>query len=218
MCGRYTLGLPNDRLVEEFEVGPLSFDYAPRFNISPGQAVPVIAEDHSGRRMGLLTWGLVPRGSGASVRGFVNARAETLLEKPSFRDSARRRRCLVVADGFYEWKRDGETKTPFWFYPPDRGAITFAGIWDRWSHEGEVRHTFAIVTREASVDVAPVHHRMPVIVPAHVRPRWSAVDAKEADVRSVLDAAPGEGGLRRHEVSRRVNSSREDGIQLTDPV
>ena len=180
MCGRYTLAAPAGPLVETFEVGPLTFDLVPRFNIAPGQDAPVVAEDRRGRRLGLLRWGLVPGWVDDPGSGFINARAESVSTKPSFREAFRRRRCLVPADGFYEWRRDETGKQPFWIHPAAGGVIAFAGLWERWSRPGEEpRHTFAIITTRASADVAWVHDRMPVVVtPEHrgclARPGGSA--------------------------------------------
>lgn len=165
MCGRFTLTRNADELVETFDVPDLTFDYAPNFNVAPGQAVPVLAQDRKGRRIGPLVWGLLPSWSGPSGKSYINARAETVARTRSFRDCFAARRCLIPADGFYEWRRDSDARTPFWFYRRDRGLFTMAAIWDHWSAPGqESRHTFAILTTEASDDVKDVHARMPVVI------------------------------------------------------
>ena len=124
MCGRYTLSVPLSNLIDTFEVPPPEFEYEPRFNIAPTQLVPVVAADERGRRMGLLRWGLIPswaKDPGIGSR-MINARSETVAEKPSFRSAFRKRRCLIPADGFFEWKKEGgeegkgATKTPFWIH------------------------------------------------------------------------------------------------------
>lgn len=218
MCGRYTLAANADELVEAFDVPPPAFDLPSRYNIAPGQDVPVVAEDRHGRRMGLLTWGLVPGWTDEPGRGIINARSESVADKPSFREAFERRRCLVPADGFYEWKKGGGAKIPYWIHPRDGGVISFAGIWERWSRPGaEPRHTFAILTTDASEDVAPIHDRMPVVVGPADRERW--LD-RSADPRELLDLLrpPPAGTLVSHAVSKRVNRPAEDDAGLIEAV
>ncbi len=210
MCGRYTLALPAPELVEAFDVPPLSFEWRPRWNVAPGQDCPVVGEDRKGRRMGLMRWGLVPGWmDDPPAGGFVNARAETAHDKPSFREAFARRRCLVPADGFYEWAREGGAKVPRWFHPAAGGPLALGGIW-----EGR---TFAVLTTEANADVRPVHPRMPVLVP---RSGWDAwLDGgtpREALRRLIAPAA--DGTLERRVVSTRVNAVGEDDAGLVEPV
>lgn len=210
MCGRYTLALPEPELVEVFDVPPLGFDYHPRWNVAPGQECAVVAEDRKGRRMGLMRWGLVPGWmDDPPSGGFVNARAETAWEKPSFREAFRRRRCLVPADGFYEWAREGDRKVPRWFHPVGGGALALAGIW-----EGR---TFAVLTTEANADVAPVHPRMPVILPRERWARWLGGGASVEALRALTGPAP-DGTLDRRVVSTRVNGPDEDDPGLIEGV
>ena len=126
MCGRYSLTTPEDHLVEVFDVPPVTFDYRVRYNIAPSQDVPVVASDRRGTRLGLLRWGRVPAWSDGSARGLrmINARAESLLAKPFFRGDARARRCLVPADGFYEWAKEDGRKVPYWIHSPDREPMS----------------------------------------------------------------------------------------------
>lgn len=210
MCGRYTLALPEPELLETFDVPPPEFDYRPRWNVAPGQECPVVAEDRHGRRMGLLRWGLVPSWmDDPPSGGFVNARAETAATKPSFREPFRRRRCLVPADGFYEWAREGERKVPRWFHRADGGALALAGLW-----EGR---TFTVLTTDANADVAPVHPRMPVILPPERWDAWLVTGTAVEELQEMVGPAP-DGSLDRRTVSTRVNTPDEDDPELIEPA
>lgn len=233
MCGRYTLATPPDELVEAFDVPELNFDWPARFNIAPGQSAPVVAADSRGRRMGLLTWGLVPGWMDEPGSGFINARAETVATKPSFREAYARRRCLVPADGFYEWQRTERlpagvaewagapgsgAKTPHWFSPAVGGVVSFAGLWESWRRPGhEPRHTFTILTTEANADIGEVHDRMPVVIGRADRALWLDRDAATAAVSALLRPPP-DGTFEWWAVSTRVNKPTEDDPKLIDPV
>jgi putative SOS response-associated peptidase YedK len=214
MCGRFTLATPADDLVETFEVPSLTFDYVPRFNIAPGQSCPVIAEDARGRRMGLLDWGFVPAWKVSPGRGFINARAETVATRSSFKEAFRRRRCLVPADGFFEWTK---AKDPFWIYPVDGRPVSFAGIWETWSTDGaEPRHTFAIITTQANDDVHDIHDRMPVVIAVPERTSWLDRNSPLADVARLLRRAPA-GTFAYHAVDSRVNDVTQDESGVIRP-
>lgn len=221
MCGRYTLTTPEGDLVEVFGVPALAFDWEPRYNIAPTQVVPVVAEDDEGRRMGLLRWGLVPYWADDPSIGnrMINARSETVAEKPAFREAFRRRRCLVPADGFYEWeKREGAGKVPHWIHRADRRPFAFAGLWERWrAPEGDPLHTFTILTTEASPSLRRIHPRMPVILP---EAGWSTWLDREADGETLLELLRPfpDGELSEHPVSTRVNTPAEDDAGLVEPA
>jgi putative SOS response-associated peptidase YedK len=218
MCGRYTLAASSDELVEAFDVPVPTFDLTPRYNVAPSQPAPVVATDRRGRRIGLLTWGFTPPGAVGPGAGIINARVETVMRKASFRESFERRRCLVPADGFYEWKREGGAKVPYWIHPTAGGLLSFAGIWTTWTQPGAgPRHTFAILTGPASDDLADIHDRMPVIVAASDRDRWLDTSGAPAALADMLRGAPS-GGLEAYEVSRRVNRPVEDDAGLIEPV
>lgn len=235
MCGRYTLAAPSEELIEAFDVPWPSFELVPRYNVVPGQPAAVVGEDREGRRLGLMTWGLAPAWMDEPGGGFINARAETVASKRSFREAFERRRCLVPADGFYEWRRagsergstgsdeDGATtasgaKIPFWFHPPDGGVIAFAGIWETWRRLGrEARHGFAIVTTNANDDVRSVHDRMPVVIAAADRSTWLDRATSAAQLRDLLGPAPA-GTFECRRVSTRVNRSSAEGPELIEPV
>ncbi len=218
MCGRYALAAAPDELVDAFDLREVTFAYEPRYNIAPGTEAPVVAEDRKGRRIGLLTWGLAPGWMDAPGSGFINARAETLDQKASFREAFARRRCLVPANGFYEWAREGGTKVPHWVHSKDHGLVSFAGLWETWRRPGvEPRHTFAIVTTDSNEDVRAIHDRMPVIVPPADRDAWLDRTTDPEELRRMLRPAPA-GSLTSHRVSTRVNRPVEDDPSLLDPA
>ena len=218
MCGRYTLSANADELVEAFDIPTPTFDLVPRYNIAPSQLAPVVAADRRGRRTGLLTWGLVPGWVDEPGEGMINARVESVGELPSFREAIQRRRCLVPATGFYEWKRDQGAKVPYWIHPAAGGVMSFAGIWEAWSRPGaEPRHTFAILTMDANAEVAQVHDRMPVIVAREDRARWLDRSVDGVGALALLRAGVPV-ALASHAVSTRVNRVAEDDAALVEPV
>lgn len=218
MCGRYTLSVPSEDLVEVFDVPEPAFALAPRFNVAPGQEAPVVGEDRRGRRMGLLRWGLVPAWADEASRPFVNARGESAARTPSFRQAYAHRRCLVPADGFYEWCEEGGRKVPYWFHPVEGRVLSFAGIWEHWERPGqEPRDGFAILTVAANDDVRPIHERMPMIVADRDRVAWLAKDTDPERLRRIVSPAPS-GTLASRRVSTRVNSARDDDADLLREV
>ena len=218
MCGRYTLAAGGEELAETFDVPVPDLELHARYNIAPGQQAVVVAEDRRGRRAGLLTWGLVPSWAEEPGRPLINARSESVLERPSFRESFERRRCLVPADGFYEWKQEGDRKVPFWIHPASGGLVSFAAVWDRWSPPGaEARNSFAILTMPAEGEVALIHDRMPVVIDARDRDRWLDRLTDGRGALSLLRAgSPPDYACRR--VSMRVNRPAEDDPGLIEPV
>lgn len=237
MCGRYTLSVPLSNLVDTFDVPPPHFDHAPRFNIAPTQEAPVLARDESGTRMGLLRWGLIPSWAKEPSIGsrLINARSETVGEKPAFRSAFARRRCLVLADGFYEWKkaeeagaaaagqgRGGKTgrpsKIPQWIHLPSRDVFTMAGIWERWAPpDGDSLYTFSILTTEAAAGIRHLHHRMPVIVGPDARATWLDPESSPETLKGLLRPYEEE-SFQAFPVSSKVNSPRNDDPTLIDPV
>lgn len=215
MCGRFTLAAPAEELVEVFAVPLPEFDVLPRYNVAPGQDALVVGEDRRGRRMGRLRWGLVPAGSPAARQPHVNARGETVARTHAFREAFLRRRCLVPADGFYEWMR-GAGGSPFLFRPAAGGVLALAGVWEHWQAPGQPpRDGFAVVTVAASPDVAPVHDRMPALVRPVDFGLWLDRNAPPERLRELLVPAPA-GTLRGHRVSQRVNSVTEDDAGLIE--
>lgn len=220
MCGRYTLTSCENFDPTDFGLSRCPPEIPPRYNIAPTQAAPVIP-NRVPREVAYFRFGLVPswaRDTAIASR-CINARAETLSERPAFRDAFRRRRCLVLADGFYEWRREGRLRVPYRFRRRDGRVFAFAGLWETWrSREGASLRTFAIITVSANALVAPVHDRMPVILPSEAFDSW--LDPGPVDPRDLtpwLIACP-EDLLEAYEVSPLVNSTTRDEPALIEPV
>ncbi|MEO8084582.1 MAG: SOS response-associated peptidase [Ardenticatenales bacterium] len=217
MCGRYTLSVPAETLAQHFGLETVP-DVAPRFNIAPTQAAPVVrlSVEREAPVLDFLRWGLVPSwAKDASAAGrLINARSETAAEKPSFRSAMRHRRCLVPADGFYEWRAEGGAKQPYRIARPDGAPIAFAGLWERWGKGDEPLETFTILTTAANATLAPLHDRMPVILDPADYALWLDPTASDvALVEPLLRAAP-EGALTYYAVSRAVNRVGHDDASL----
>lgn len=229
MCGRYTLATPAEELVEEFDVPYPTFELHPRYNVAPGQMAPVVAQDRKGRRMGLLKWGFVPAWKDDPGRPLVNARSESVATRRSFRAAFEHRRCLVPADGFYEWMRpepQGDPPAsearrgsiPYWIHPVEAGPLSFAGIWETWhGATGESTHGFAILTVDANAELAPVHDRMPVVVMGADRSAWLDPATPPDRLREILRPAP-DGTFASRRVSPRVNRATDDDPGLIEPL
>lgn len=186
MCGRYSFSRITG-LVERFQIERIEAELVPRYNIAPGQLVPAVVNTGE-KRLTLLRWGLIPYWAKDKLIGnwLINARAETLSSKPSFRACLEKRRCLVLADGFYEWQGKGRSKKPYRFQRHDGEPFAFAGLWDTWrSPSGEVLQSCTIITTAADKLVAPVHQRMPVVLPAELEPVW--LDHSVTDSRFLQD-------------------------------
>jgi putative SOS response-associated peptidase YedK len=218
MCGRYTLSREVDALLDRFGVEHLSFaadEWRPSYNIAPTRLVPVVRQGDAGAEMILARWGLVPRWSSQPKTRYstINARAETVASKPTYREAFRRRRCLVLADGFYEWQRAGPTKVPHYIRMPDRSPFAFAGLWEHWDREPPVFDSCAIVVTEANAAMRPVHDRMPVILSPAQYGTW--LDRSNTDVASLERLLqPFTGALDIYPVAARVNSPRNDDASL----
>lgn len=213
MCGRYSLTSPIEGLRALFRFDELP-NLQPRYNIAPTQDVPVVRErEGSGREFSMLRWGLVP--SWAKEIGvnapLINARGETVTEKPSFRSAYANRRCLIPADGFYEWKKAGKgEKQPYRIALPDDEPFAFAGIWEHWqSAQGEFLESCAVITTDASEKIAEIHHRMPVILQPETYDKWLA------DPSPNLVAAFS-GALKAYPIGTAVNKVANDDVTLWD--
>jgi putative SOS response-associated peptidase YedK len=226
VCGRYTLTASLPDLVDIFDVPVPEFQHSPRYNIAPTQEAPVVAQDSRGRRMGLLRWGLVPSWARDPATGsrLINARSETVAEKPAFRQAFRARRCLVPADGFFEWKQEVESPTgkgskqPYWIHLATREPFAFAGLWERWAPpKGDPLHSFTILTMEATEAIREIHPRMPVILPPGAWDRWLDPNASTEDLLGLLELQREE-EVRAHPVSTLVNSPRNDGPACIEAV
>jgi putative SOS response-associated peptidase YedK len=195
-------------------------NFPPRHNVAPTQPVPIVRMIDGQKHFALVRWGLIPPWV-KDPRGFtllINARAETISEKPAFRNAMKRRRCLFPVDGFYEWKTVGAGKRPFVARPKTGGPMAFAGIWETWTGpNGEEVETAAIVTTEANTEMAAIHHRAPVIVPPEQFDFWlDCANINEQEAASLFVRAP-EGSMEVYEVSTAVNRVANDSPELLKP-
>lgn len=190
-------------------------DYVPRYNIAPTQDVIAVVERDSVKEAILFRWGLIPYWS-KEPKGFINARAETLEQKAAFSDSFQKRRCLILADGFYEWERNGKITQPYYFQMKDQAPFAFAGIWDRWKSEGVWINSCAIVTTTANQLLAQIHHRMPVIIAPEFYDQWLNKDPRTDHVRDLLRPYPASEMIS-HTVSHDVNDVKADDEHLVQP-
>lgn len=219
MCGRFAITLPHDAMARAFAAQPANdLPPVPRFNICPTQPVATVISRDGQRHLGPMRWGFLPHWYKTETDGplLINARAESIAEKPAFREAARARRCLIPASGFYEWTKDGEGNRLPWYISPVSGEmLAFAGVWQVWERDGRRHVTCAIVTCAANEGMARVHHRMPVILAPEDWALWLG-EAGHGAAR-LMQPAP-EDALRWHRVDRAVNSNRAEGAELIEPV
>ncbi len=219
MCGRYTLQHNTGQMVARFEIDQVVAESMARYNIAPTEQIAVVREDGRGRLLEPMQWGLIP--SWAQDRKIANkmfnARSETALEKPSFRGAVARRRCIVPADGFYEWKREGDRKQPMHIRRRDGELFGFAGLWEEWrAPEGELIHSCTILTGEPNELMAQIHNRMPMILRAEDEPVWLDSSVRGAEAVSMLK--PYESGLlEAFPVSAMVNRAGNDSASCIEP-
>ena len=219
MCGRYTLTIDAALIFEELDLVATPDLVAPRYNIAPGQMAAVVADDQPDR-LQLRRWGLVPSWAEDPKIGqrLINARSETATVKPAFRAAFRRRRCLVPADGFYEWRKVGARKVPIYIRLASPGVMTFAGLWDRWQGKDGVEITsFAILTTAACPTVAPIHHRMPAVLPTAARIPWLDPATEVPRLQDLLIPFS-DGALETYEVSTLVNTPKNDEPRCIEPA
>jgi putative SOS response-associated peptidase YedK len=222
MCGRFTLFEPDTILSREFGVSDFP-TLSPRYNIAPSQPVATVraAPAGSGRELALLRWGLIPSWSKDPAIGnrLINARAETAREKPSFRNAFRRHRCLIPANGFYEWQRRERGKQPYFVRMRDERVFAFAGLWDRWESPDEgVIETCAILTISANAVLAPIHDRMPMILPRTEYARWLDPALLDTDSLAPLLAPSPPEDMLAFPVSPRVNAPAIDDEKCIAPL
>lgn len=220
MCGRFTLRTPANRLAEEFGVEEFPSVEA-RYNIAPTQAILGINQDEDERQVKEFRWGLVPSwAKSRSIGGkLINARSETVEEKPAFRNAFKRRRCLIPADGFYEWQRRDGYSQPYYFRMLDERPFALAGLWDRWSGpDGEVLETCTILTTEANEVLQPVHDRMPIIIGHEDYDLWLGGDLRKLDLVKELLRPYSAAEMTAYPVSRLVNSPQRQGAELVNLI
>ncbi|MCX8061983.1 MAG: SOS response-associated peptidase [Anaerolineales bacterium] len=220
MCGRFTLTTEISELQKAFPWAEFPSQMKPRYNIAPSQPVAVIANQDP-YHVDFFIWGLIPSWAKEPQIGnrLINARAETLTQKPAFRSSYRYRRCLILADGFFEWRREGKTKAPFLIRFKSRAPFALAGLWDRWqSPDGSEILSCTIITTEANELVQAIHSRMPVILPPTEYQFWlAAPDAEVPRLNGLLRPYPAE-EMEAFAVSTVVNNPNQDRIECIQPV
>lgn len=220
MCGRYAITLPPEAFRALFGY-PEQPNFPPRYNVAPTQPVPIVHEDREGRHFRLVRWGFLPSWvkDPKEFPLIINARGETLQTKPTFRAALKRRRCIFLADGFYEWRRVGKEKAPFLIRPRDGGPLPLAGLWETYGDPtgGEI-DTAAIVTTDANGTLSAIHDRMPVILSREDIATWLDVRTEdEADAMRLVRPCPDE-WLEMFPVSTRVNKAENDGPELQAPL
>lgn len=221
MCGRMAVTLPPDAMARLFAAAPANdLPQGPNYNVCPTNRVHIVTSDGAGqRRLGAMRWGLIPHWYKKPNDGplLINARAETIAEKPAFRSAARDRRGLIVASGFYEWTKDeAGNRNPWYITRSDGAPLAFAAVWQSWKDaEGQEMPTCAVVTCAANRAMQAIHHRMPVVLEEEDWPLWLGEAGKGA--APLMKPAPEE-TLRWHRVERTVNSNRAEGPELIEPL
>ena len=221
MCGRFSLSATPDDLMELFLLAEAP-EFRPRYNITPSQPVATVRvkEGGAGRMFTPLRWGLIPHWAKEASIGakMINARAETAAEKPSFRTAFRRRRCLIAADGYYEWKKEGERKQPYHIRFDHGGPFAFAGLWERWEGPEGPLETCAILTTACNELLRPVHHRMPVILQPEDFEPWLDPELQERERLQPLLRPHSGKGMTFYPVSTHVNRPANDDAQCVTPL
>ncbi len=219
MCGRFAITLPNDAMAQLFSARPAnSLPGVPNFNVCPTNQVHVVRTGEGGRQLDPMRWGFLPHWYKAQNDGplLINARAETLAQKPAFRAACRERRCLILATGFYEWtKSDQGQRLPWYISRRNNEPIAFGGVWQDWGPDSERQSTCAIVTTAANENLGKIHHRMPLILEPDDWALWLGEAGKGA-ARLMRPGA--EDVLTYHRVDPAVNSNRASGAELIEPV
>ncbi len=217
MCGRFAFYSPSEATAALFGATS-STEVVPRYNIAPTQFIAAVRADAQGAaELAMLRWGLVPFWAKDPSIGnrMINARAETVAEKPSFRSAYKKRRCLILADGFYEWRKEGDGKTPYFISRADGSPFAFAGLWEEWNSKEseESLQTTAIITTAANDFMAQLHQRMPVVMLPEQAERWLGGDMEM--LSEVIDNPP---AFRAWPVDRKVNNARNEDAALIDPA
>jgi putative SOS response-associated peptidase YedK len=218
MCGRYCITSAPEAIRALFRY-PDRPNFPPRYNVAPTQPVPIVRLTEGERCFALVRWGLIPAWikDPKNITLLINARGETVNDKPAFRNAMRRRRCLFPADGFYEWKMEGGRRRAFHARRPGGGPLAFAGLWETWAGpNGEEMETAAIVTTQANREMGAVHHRAPVIVPPEQFDLWLGGEATAAAAAELIAPAP-DGSMEVYEVSPAVNKVANDAPALIEP-
>ena len=220
MCGRYTLGREPESLMDYFHIHGDVPVYHLSYNIAPTQQAPVIIQSGDGRVCRLMRWGLIPNWSKGPDARFtmINAKAETIDEKPAYKRPFKRQRCLVPCDGFYEWQPQGKTKQPYYIHKRESGLFALAGIWDRWEGGGEAIESFSVITTAANAFMQNIHERMPAIIEPVAFDAWLSAANDDTTALKALLQPYAQTDLVMHAVSRDVNSPKHDSVALIQPL
>lgn len=219
MCGRFSLAALPDTLASHFGLAAVPA-LAPRYNIAPSQDIAVVRQGAAGRECSLLRWGLVPAWSKEPKTKYstINARAETVAEKPAYRAAFRQRRCLIPTTGFYEWQQRGDTKIPHYIRLQGGGLFAFAGLWEHWQHEDRSLDSCALIVTAANTLMAPIHARMPVILAPEQYATWlDPANTDRQQLTAMLVPYPAD-AMEAWPVSRRVNNPRHDSADCLEPA
>ena len=218
MCGRFAITTPSDAMAQLFAAAPANdLPKVPNYNVCPTNAVHVVTGGE-GRRLGAMRWGFIPHWYKSPTDGplLINARAESIAKKPAFAAACRERRCLIPADGFYEWtKDDAGNRLPWYITRTDGAPLAFAGVWQDWGQGEDRMSTCAIVTCDANAPMSKIHHRMPVVLEPDDWPLWLGEAGHGA--APLMRPAP-EDALRFWRVDPKVNSNRAEGPELIEPI
>jgi putative SOS response-associated peptidase YedK len=219
MCGRYVI-ISSPEAIRALFGYPEQPNFPPRYNVAPTQPVPIVRLNDGKREFALVRWGLIP----AWVKDpktfslVINARGDSVIDKPSFRNAMKRRRCLFPADGFYEWKEEGPRRRPYAVLPKDRKPFAFAGLWESWmGPNGEEMETAAIITTDANRSLHHIHHRMPVVIPPEAYDFWLSPNVDAVTASALIVPAP-EDFFEAYEISTAVNRVVNDDPRLLDPA
>ncbi|MFC3041242.1 SOS response-associated peptidase [Virgibacillus xinjiangensis] len=220
MCGRYTLLADELEILQEFGIDQPVENYHPSYNIAPGQDVLAVIHDGNEKRAGYLRWGLVPSWAEDERIGYkmINARSETAHKKPSFKQLMSRKRCLIVADSFYEWMKTEEGKQPKRIQLKDRGLFAFAGLWDKWNHDGKTLFTCTILTKEANPFMQEIHHRMPIILPKEKEDDWIKPEKMPPNEAGEFLESLHDEDFTAYDVANYVNTAKNNDEQCIKPI
>ena len=219
MCGRFAITIPSDAMSQLFDAQPVNnLPDLPNFNVCPTNSIHVVTNNGLGRKLESLRWGFVPNWYRTVNAGplLINARSETVAQKPAFANASRERRCLIPCSGFYEWSKDLEgNKTPWFIKRNDDTPLVFGGVWQEWGYEGEIIKTCAIVTTASNTKLSSIHHRLPLVLE---RSDWGFWLGEEGHGASALMRPTADETLKAYRVSKNINSNRASGPDLISPL
>lgn len=220
MCGRYAITTAPEAMRRLFRYVEQP-NFPPRYNVAPTQPIPIVRLHEGRRKFSLVRWGLLPSWvkDPKNFTLLINARGESVNDKPAFRNAMKYRRCLIPADGFFEWKVEGKVKRPYFVYRKDRSVFAFAGLWENWmGPNGEEVETAAIVTTGASPSISHIHHRMPVMLEPEQFDLWLDTKNVDAQAAAALIGPLPDAAVATHEISSRVNRVVNDTPEVLEPL